>query len=105
MISCVGEDLRMKSMRVTASEFQKEYGRYASLARRQAVTITNHGRAELVVLDAEEYERLRRLDSRMVMPVEALSEAELDRLEQPRTPEDTKKRQRQKPSKDLNRKR
>jgi hypothetical protein len=25
----------MKSMRVTASEFQKEYGRYASLARRQ----------------------------------------------------------------------
>ena len=55
----------MKSMRVTASEFQKEYGRYASLARRQAVTITNHGRAELVVLDAEEYERLRRLDSRV----------------------------------------
>lgn len=95
----------MKSMRVTASEFQKEYGRYASLARRQAVTITNHGRAELVVLDAEEYERLRRLDSRVAMPVEALSEADLDRFEQPRTREDIKKRQRQKPSKDRNRKR
>jgi len=93
----------MKSMRVTASEFQKEYGRYASLARRQAVTITNHGRAELVVLDAEEYERLRRLDSRVAMPVEPLSEADLDRLEQSRTPED--KRQRQKSSKDRNRKR
>jgi prevent-host-death family protein len=82
---------RMKSMRITASQFQKEYGRYASLARRQAVTITNHGRAELVVLDAEEYERLRRLDSRVAMPVEALSEADLDRLEQSKIPEETKK--------------
>ncbi len=36
--------------RVTASQFQKAYGRYASLAKREAVTITNHGRAELVVL-------------------------------------------------------
>jgi prevent-host-death family protein len=70
----------MKSMRITASQLQKEYGRYASLARRQAVTITNHGRAELVVLDAEEYERLRRLDSRVAMPVGALSKADLDRL-------------------------
>jgi prevent-host-death family protein len=81
----------MKSMRITASQFQKEYGRYASLARRQVVTITNHGRAELVVLDAEEYERLRRLDSWVAMPVEALSEADLDRLEQSKIPEESKK--------------
>jgi hypothetical protein len=46
----------MKSMRTTASEFQKEYGRYASLATRQA-----------------------------------LSEADLDRLEQSRIPDETKK--------------
>jgi len=78
-------------MRVTASEFEKEYGRYASLARRQAVTITNRGRAELVVVDAEEYERLRRLDSRVAMPIEALSEADLDRLEQSKIPDETKK--------------
>jgi PHD/YefM family antitoxin component YafN of YafNO toxin-antitoxin module len=81
----------MKSMCVTASQFQKGYRRYASLARRQAVTITNHGRAELVVLDAEEYERLPRLDSRVAMPVEALSKADLDRLEQSKIPEGTKK--------------
>ena len=104
----------MKSMCVTASQFQKEYRRYASLARRQAMTITNHGRAELVVLDAEEYERLPRLDSRVAMPVEALSEADLDRLEQSKIPEGTKKldhltreklRQRQKSAKVRNRER
>jgi PHD/YefM family antitoxin component YafN of YafNO toxin-antitoxin module len=71
-----------KKMRVTASEFQKEYGKYSSLAKRQAVMITNHGRDELVVLDAQEYERLQRLDERVAMPVEALSEGDLDRLEE-----------------------
>lgn len=58
----------MKSIRVSATEFQKEYGRYASLARRQAVTLTNHGRAQLVILDAKGYERLRRLESRVAIP-------------------------------------
>ena len=71
----------MTPTRVTASEFQKEYGRYASLAKRQAIIVTNHGRDELVVLDAHEYERLRRLDDRVAMPVDALSEAEFHRLE------------------------
>jgi len=81
----------MASARVTSSEFQKEYGRYSTLAKRQAVTITNHGRAELVVLDAEEYERLRRLDNRVAMPVDALSESDLDELESSEIPEETKK--------------
>lgn len=71
----------MAPTRITSSEFQKEYGRYATLAKRQAVLITNHGRDELVVMDAQEYERLRKLDTRVAMPVEALSEADLDRLE------------------------
>ena len=81
----------MAETRVTASEFQKEYGRYASLAKRRAVTVTNHGRDELVVLDAQEYERLRKLDDRVAMPVEALSEADLDRLEKSEIPEHTKR--------------
>jgi prevent-host-death family protein len=89
----------MKSMRISATEFQKAYGRYASLARRQAVTITNHGRAELVVLDAEEYERLQRLDDRVAMPVEALSKAELARLERSKIPKETKKLDRLVPKK------
>ncbi len=77
--------------RVTSSEFQKEYGRYSTLAKRQAVTITNHGRAELVVLDAEEYERLRRLDDRVAMPVDALTEAQLAELERSEIPEETRR--------------
>ena len=81
----------MASLRVTSSEFQKEYGRYSTLAKRQAVTITNHGRAELVVLDAEEYERLRLLDTRVAMPTDALTEAGLDELERSEIPEETRK--------------
>jgi len=81
----------MPSTRVTSSEFQKEYGRYSTLAKRKVVTITNHGRDELVVLDAQEYERLRRLDDRVAMPVEALSKAELKRLEKSKIPEHTRK--------------
>jgi PHD/YefM family antitoxin component YafN of YafNO toxin-antitoxin module len=80
-----------RKTRVTASEFQKAYGKYSSLAKRQAVMITNHGRDELVVLDAQEYERLQRLDERVAMPVEALSEGDLDRLEEgSANPEHTK---------------
>jgi hypothetical protein len=57
----------MATVRVSASEFQKEYGRYTSLAKRQAVTVTNHGRDEL--------------DTRVAMPAEALDEAQFRRLE------------------------
>jgi PHD/YefM family antitoxin component YafN of YafNO toxin-antitoxin module len=53
----------MASQRVTSSQFQKEYGRYSTLAKRQPLTITNHGRDELVILDAQEYQRLLRLDA------------------------------------------
>ncbi len=81
----------MASTRVTSSDFQKEYGRYSTLAKRRPVTITNHGRDELVVLDVHEYERLRRLDTRVAMPVEALSDAELDELERSEISEETMK--------------
>ena len=80
----------MRSTRVTSSEFQKEYGRYSTMAKRQAVTITNHGRAELVILDAEEYERLRRLDDRVAISVDSLTESDLAELERSEIPEDTK---------------
>ncbi len=42
-------------------------------------------------MDAEEYEHLRRLDDRVAMPVEALSEADIDRLEQSEIPDETRK--------------
>ena len=80
----------MRATKITSSEFQKEYGRYSAMAKRQAVTITNHGRAELVVLDAEEYERLRRLDDRVAMSVDSLTKSDLAQLERSEIPEDTK---------------
>lgn len=76
--------------RVTSSEFQKEYGRYSNMAKRQPVTVTNHGRDELVVLDAQEYQRLQALDDRVSMSVDSLTPADLDQLEKSPIPEHTK---------------
>ena len=44
--------------KVTAAEFQNNFGRYADAAKQASVVITRDGRDELVVLSAAEYERL-----------------------------------------------
>lgn len=46
--------------KVTSGEFQREFGRYRTVAQREAVIITNHGRDDLVLVAAVEYARLRR---------------------------------------------
>lgn len=66
----------MPKVSVTSAEFQKNFGRYREAAIREAVTITNHGRDSLVLLSAEEYQRLKRRD-REVLYVSELSDAEL----------------------------
>ena len=64
--------------RVTSGEFQKEFGRYRTEAHKKAVIITNHGRDDLALISAEEYERLRRLDQQAFyaheLPEEVISE-------------------------------
>ena len=52
--------------RVTAVEFQREFGRMRSLAQREPLVVTNHGREDLVVLSAHEYNRLKRRDRQAV---------------------------------------
>lgn len=52
---------------VTASELQKNFGRYQAHAQREAVKVTSHGRESVVLLSAEHYERLRKLDDRVAM--------------------------------------
>jgi prevent-host-death family protein len=47
-----------------ASEFQKRLGEFSSIARREPVTITRHGRASLVLLAAEDFARLKQLEAR-----------------------------------------
>jgi prevent-host-death family protein len=48
----------MPPLRVRSSLFQREFGRFAAIARREPVMITNHGRDELVMLSADDYARL-----------------------------------------------
>lgn len=50
---------------VTASELQKNFGRYQAQAQRGAVKVTSHGRESVVLLSAEDYERLKKLDDRV----------------------------------------
>lgn len=53
-------------MKVTTADFIKHYGRLADRALSEPVTITKNGHDRLVVLSAEEYERLKRRDRRVV---------------------------------------
>jgi prevent-host-death family protein len=49
---------------ITAAELQKQFGRYRDIALREPVSVTHHGRETLVVMSAEEYKRLKALDTR-----------------------------------------
>lgn len=62
--------------RIPASEFQREFGRLRGVAHREAVIVTSHGRDDVVLLSAEEYQRLRSLD-RSAMHVSELSDEEI----------------------------
>ncbi len=55
----------MQSTRVTASEFQQSFGALSDKARHEPVIITKHRRDSLVVMSAEEWERLKRRDRRV----------------------------------------
>jgi prevent-host-death family protein len=61
---------------VTAGEFQRKIGHYQDRALVEPVMVTRNGRERLVLLAAEEFKRLRRLD-REALPVTALSDSHL----------------------------
>jgi PHD/YefM family antitoxin component YafN of YafNO toxin-antitoxin module len=63
-------------MKVTMAGFIKNYGTLADKALAEPVTITKNGRGRLVVLSADEYERLKRRDRRVVR-LEDFSEEEM----------------------------
>ncbi len=63
----------MKSERVTATEFLNATGKFFDAAKKAPVVITKHGRNALVVMDYDEYERLKSYDTR-----EWLRPSELD---------------------------
>jgi prevent-host-death family protein len=47
-----------------ATDFQKRVGEFSDIARREPVTVTRHGRASLVLLSAEDYQRLKQIEAR-----------------------------------------
>lgn len=65
--------------RVSSTEFQKKVGLYQDLALSEPLIVTRNGRDKLVVLSAEEYDRLKRSD-REVLRVEDLSAEELETI-------------------------
>jgi len=49
---------------INASEFQKRVGKFTDIARREPVTVTRHGRPSVVLLSAEDYERMKQIEER-----------------------------------------
>ena len=49
---------------INASEFQKRVGEFTDIARREPVTVTRHGRPSVVLLSAEDYERMKQIEER-----------------------------------------
>ena len=58
--------------RTSASDFQKRLGEFTDLARREPVMITRHGRPSLVLLAAEDYERLRSIEERSTKAIKVV---------------------------------
>jgi len=48
--------------KISAVEFQREFGRFRSIAHREPVAITNHGRADVVLISHEQYEAYRQFE-------------------------------------------
>jgi prevent-host-death family protein len=77
----------MPNPSITSAEFQKNFGRYREVAIRQPLVITNHGRESLVLLSADEYRRLKKLD-REVLHVSELSDADIEAIRNGEIPEE-----------------
>jgi prevent-host-death family protein len=77
----------MAGSRVTASEFQQSFGALSDKARREPVVITKHGRDSLVVMAAEEWERLKRRDRRVGLTTD-LPDEWIEAVQQAKAPEE-----------------
>ena len=66
---------------ITAAELQKSFGRYRDIAQREPVSVTHHGRESVVVMSADEYNRLKSLDTRQAYYARELPEEWVKELE------------------------
>ena len=58
--------------RITALEFQRNFGEFQHQARHEPVEITRHGRRELVLMSADHYDWLTAAAQRSFSTAEAL---------------------------------
>jgi prevent-host-death family protein len=72
-------------IRISSTDFGKEVGRYQDVALTQPVIVTRNGRDRTVMISAEEYERLRQRDRKVIAAgdlsselVEAVAKSEMD---------------------------
>lgn len=55
---------------VTSSDVAKNFGAFTDRAKRDPIQVTAYGRPQIVMMSVEEYERLRRLDRRVIATAE-----------------------------------
>ena len=67
---------------VTSTEFQQAVGEYGDLARKTPVVVTRHRRPWFVVLDPDEYARLKSYDTRQAHYPHELSDDLLAELKE-----------------------
>lgn len=70
----------MSNLTVAASEFQNRAGVYMEQAGKTPVFITRYSRPVRVLLDIEEYERLKARDTREAIAPSDLTDAELEHM-------------------------
>jgi prevent-host-death family protein len=75
-------------LRVSASEFQRDIGRYQDIASREPVALTRDGAESCVLISAEEYRRLKRRD-REAIAIEDFTEFEAEAVRRAEAPAET----------------
>jgi prevent-host-death family protein len=71
---------------VTSADFQRNIGLYQDEALKKPVAITKNGRPRTVLISAEEYERLKRRDRR-VITADEVSQRQIAALRQAKVPD------------------
>jgi prevent-host-death family protein len=80
------EDQDQSMSIVSSAEFQRNLGLYQDKALSEPVTITKNGRERLVLLSAEEYQRLKRRDRR-VFGIDDITDGQIAAAEAARVPD------------------
>jgi prevent-host-death family protein len=75
---------------VSSQEYQRNLGKYHDAALAQPVAITQYGRERLVVLSAETFRQMQR-HAREVLPVEALTDADIAAIARSEAPAESRR--------------